>query len=96
MAIHLCLASVLASVVPVSTTVAAEQLRKSPSRPHAYGRSILHISLRGELYATLHACIWNAGKYPNRADYEIEFLSKRIMSFRSCTAADIVSNLLSY
>jgi hypothetical protein len=42
-------------------------------RGHAYDRSILHISLRGELYATLHACIWNAGKYPNRADYEIEF-----------------------
>ena len=72
LAIHLCLASVLASAVPVSSALATEPSQIT-FEAHAYDRSILHISLRGELYATLHACIWNAGKYPNRADYEIEF-----------------------
>ncbi len=38
-----------------------------------FDRSNLHISQRGESYATLHPCIWNAGQYPNQADYEIEF-----------------------
>lgn len=65
--IHFYLASVLASVA----------LATEPSQftfeAHDFDRSNLRISLRGESYATLHACIWNAGQYPNRADYEIEF-----------------------
>ncbi len=40
---------------------------------HDFDRSNLRISQRGESYAKLHPCIWNAGQYPNQADYEIEF-----------------------
>jgi formylglycine-generating enzyme required for sulfatase activity len=66
-AIHFLLASVLAS-----TALAAEPSQFTIAA-HDFDRSNLRISSRGESYATLHACIWNAGQYPNRADYEIEF-----------------------
>jgi formylglycine-generating enzyme required for sulfatase activity len=38
-----------------------------------FDRSNLRVSLPGESYAGRYACIWNAEKYPNQAEYEIDF-----------------------
>ncbi|MBM4044431.1 MAG: carbohydrate-binding protein [Planctomycetes bacterium] len=40
---------------------------------HEFDRSNLRVSLPGESYAGRYPCVWNAEKYPNQAEYEIEF-----------------------
>ncbi|NCO92958.1 MAG: hypothetical protein AUJ96_17650 [Armatimonadetes bacterium CG2_30_66_41] len=38
-----------------------------------FDRGNVQTSLPGDGYARQYPCIWNAGEYPNRAEYELEF-----------------------
>ncbi len=67
LAIQLCSIAALASVAhaaePPKFTIDALD----------FDRGNVRVSQRGESYANLHSCIWDGAKYPNWADYEIEF-----------------------
>jgi hypothetical protein len=54
-----------------------------------FDRGNIRVSLPGEAYADKYACIWNAGRLPNQAEYDLEFpvtAEYRIMALY--TAAD--------
>ncbi len=38
-----------------------------------FDRGNVRVSRPGESYADKYACIWNAGQYPNQAEYDIDF-----------------------
>jgi len=40
---------------------------------HDFDAGNIRVSRVGQAYADKHPCIWNAEKYPNQAEYEIEF-----------------------
>lgn len=40
---------------------------------HDFDRGNVRVSQPGEMYATRYACVWNAGEYPNLAEYDLEF-----------------------
>ena len=56
---------------------------------HEFDRGNVRVSLPGQQYATKFPCIWNAGKYPNQAEYELEFPTEADYTFFALyTAAD--------
>ena len=63
-------ALILSFFLTLLTARAADELT---IQAHDFDRGNVRVSLPGEEYAGQHACIWNAGQLPNRAEYEIEF-----------------------
>ncbi len=67
------LSSFTLAVVASRDATAQQAVASLTLRADWFDRANIRVSLPGEIYADEHACIWNAGVLPNRAEYDVEF-----------------------
>ena len=63
----------LVAVVLAGLCAWAEPVNQFTVGAHEFDRGNVQVSLRGQQYATESPCIWNGYKYPNHAEYDIDF-----------------------